>query len=478
VLDFIRRSLALLLIPVYTRVLSQSSFGELDLILTASSALTVLIDLQFIAGFSRLYIEHWKAGEGPRFVGTTILTRISFGAVIVLLFLSLGNLGLFEVSFLPSFLANRAAWSIAVLAIPVTFAFDILLAQAQMLRFKRIFFAGAVGLTLLTTVLCVVLTALLRLGIVGVVLGQLVGLVIATGLLLVGLRREISFGFDGKTLTALAAYALPLVPGRWMSHATAYLSRFFIYASLGASENAILAITTKLAAAVGLFCVAFRTAWQPLAMSYIGEEGGERFYVRSLRFLLAGGIFGVASLAILCRPILAVLAPPSYGVAEYYVMAFLIAAIVGEVDANLQLGNQIAKKSYWISVAAAVAFAINLVILFALTSILGIHAAGIGLLASFVAKVIINYHSSQRSHRIDYDKRAILMFTFACTALLVLSLMRGVGTMGDLWFYFITAMIGMTMPWLTLAAADRQAAKMGIGELVSRFFAERAARSS
>ena len=458
-LDFLQRSLGIILIPIYTRVLTQKNYGDLDLILTVFSALTVLVDLQFVAGISRFYLMHRRTGEGPRFLGTALLTRAALGSVIAAVFLVLGYAGHLEMKFIPSFLANRSAWTLVAVGIPVTFVYDILLVQAQMLRWKRWFFAGALGNTVLTTALCVVFTILVPLGIVGVVLGQLLGKVAAACVLFVGLRREISFRYQKQLLTELARYTLPLVPGWWIGFSSSYVGRFFIYAGQGAKENAILSITTKLAAMLGLFCVGFRTAWQPLAMSYIGDERGEEFYVRSLRLFMAGGALSVFGLTVLCKPILTILAPRSYGVAEYYVPFFLIASIVGELDVNLQLGNQISRKTYWISVSSAIAFAINLAILTTLTSRAGIYAAGIGLLASFVAKVTITYFSAQRNYSVHYDRRSMGVFGLGCLALLVLSVGRSLSLINNVVFFANTVALGIVIPWWTLAFSERQAVK-------------------
>jgi O-antigen/teichoic acid export membrane protein len=455
-LDFLQRSLSIVLVPIYTRVLTQSDYGNLDLIFTVWSALTVLVDLQFIAGFSRLYLERQRIGDGPRFVGTAILTRLVIGVVLAVLFLSLGYGGFLELRFIPSFLQHRTAWTLVVLSIPVALTYDVVLVQAQLLRRKMWFFAGAFGNTLISTILCVVFTVFVPLGIVGVVLGQVVGTFAGTCILFAGLGREISFRYHAQLLREISRYSLPIVPGRWLSHFSAYVSRFFIYAGLGAGENAILAITTKLAAVVGLFCLAFRMAWQPLAMSYIGTEKAESFYVRSLRIFMAGGLFSVSILILLAKPILAILAPGSYVAAEYYVPFFLVAIIIGELDVNLQLGNQISKKTQWLSVASGLAFAINILILMTLTSRLGIYAAAIGLLLAFLAKVTITYLTGQRNYKIPYDKRSLLGFFFGCIALLILSVARSRGLLTDVAFFSGTAIVGFILPWFILAPSERE----------------------
>lgn len=466
VLDFVQRSFSILLVPIYTRVLSQASYGNLDLILTVMSVLTVLADLQFGAGFTRLYLENRKAGRGPLFAGTTILTRVGLGSLLAAVFLGLGYGGLLEVKALPSFLANRQAWTLAVLNIPVTFSFDILLVQSQMLRWKKWFFAGAFGNTLLMTVLSIVFTVGIPLGIVGVVLAQFLAKCVSTGLLYGGLRAEVSAGVLRNLLKDIASYSLPLVPGRWVGHADTYLSRFFIYASLGPSENAILAITTKVAAVLGLFSVAFRTAWQPLAMAYIDDDKGETFYVRSLRLLAAGGLFSVFAVSVLCRPLLIILAPNAYAITELYAPFFLMALIITEMENSLQLGNQISKKSYWISISAGVAFSLNFLVLIFLSVRFGIYAAGGGALLSSVARATVTYYSSQRNYRIAYDLRALTMFVLGCAALLALSIGRAMEIIKPAAFYGAAGILALALPWFTLNSEDRQVARaIAVGSL-------------
>jgi O-antigen/teichoic acid export membrane protein len=455
ILDFLQRSLSIILVPIYTRVLTRNQYGNLDVILVVWSVLTVLVDLQFIAGFSRLYLERRRAGDGPRFVGTAILTRTAVSSVLAALVLALGFAGLLEFRFIPSFLGNRTAWTVVILGVPVALAYDVLLAQAQMLRWKKSFFAGAFGNTLISTVLCVLLTVVMHWGIVGVAVGQMTGTLVATGVLFTGLRGEISFQYQRGLLREIAQYSLPLVPGRWLNHFSAYVGRFFIFAGLGAAENAILAITTKLAAVVALFCLAFRTAWQPLAMSYIGDQNSETFYVRSLRVFMAGGLFSVACLILLARPVLAILAPDSYAVAEYYVPFFLVASIIGELDINLQLANQIAKKTYWISIGSVLAFAINVLILMTMTERLRIYAVGIGLLLAFLAKAALTYVTGQRNYKIAYDKVSLSLFFVGCASFLILATLRSAAVLNGTSFYVAVAVVGLVLPLFTLGSAER-----------------------
>ena len=217
-LDVLQRGIAILLVPVYTRVLSQHHFGDLDLIITASTAVLVCVDLQFASGFSRLYLEHRRTGGGGTFAGSSVILRAAIGVVTAALLLALGFGGQLEFGFLPSFLGNRLAWTLVALNIPFTLAYDILPLQARMLRWRSWFSAGAVGNVGLSSVLCVVFTVVIPLGIVGVALGQLVGKLVSTAVLLFGLRRELAPRLDGSVPREDLHYTLPLDrAGGWRS---------------------------------------------------------------------------------------------------------------------------------------------------------------------------------------------------------------------------------------------------------------------
>lgn len=471
-LDLIQRAMAVVLVPIYTRVLTKHEYGDLDLIITAGSALLVLVDLQFGAGFARLFLEHHRRGSGPSFAGMTAIVRAGLGTAVAGLIMAAGFAGSLEVEFLPSFLGNSTAWTLVLLNIPLTLAYDILLLQTRMLRWGRLFAFGAVGNIGLASVLCVAFTVIVPLGIVGVALGQLLGKLVPTLFLVVGLLDELDLRVQRGHLREMLKYTLPLVPGWWLAFSSAYVGRFFVYGTVGAEHSAILAIATKLVSVVGLFSVSFRMAWQPLAMGYIGEEGGHEFYVRSLRVFLAAAAFSAFGLCAFGPAALAVLAPASYAGANAYVPLFAVATIVAELEANLQLGNQIARKPHWISLGAAAGFAANAIVLATLTPRAGVWAVGLGLLASSLVRTLVTYVSGERNCHIPYDKRAFRLFAAGCLCLLGLGQLSGVSPTSQLLASTIMVGCAALFPLVILGPEERSMARsvavQGAARLVGR----------
>lgn len=458
-LDLLQRSVSIIMVPVYTRVLSQKEYGDLDIIIIFSSVLFILVDLQFIAGFSRLYYEYRAAGKGKRFVGTAIVSRLIGGVIISAAFLLLGFLGEIEVNFLPSFKANTATWILAVISIPLTLTYDILLLQTRMLRWKKWFAIGALSTCFLSCALSAFFAIVLNWGIASVVLGLLLGKLVGLPLLAWGLRKEFKLCLDAEPFKELIRYSIPLVPGWWLAFGSAYVSRFFVFAEMGADKNAILAVCMKIASVIGLFDVSFQTAWQPLAMANIGNTSEDIFYVRSMRLYIAGGILTIFWITAFLDPILTVLAPSSYSVAKYYFPLFAVGSLLSGCANNLQLGNQIAKTTHWISISSLVSIAFNIAVLIVFTKSLGIIAAGLAWVISFTVKDLIMYHSAQRSYHIPYDKKSFLFLLFGCGLLLLVGFVKYSQYIPNFLFTSCVASMGIILPWLVMRPFERETIK-------------------
>lgn len=458
------------MVPLFTRVLSQKEYGDLDIVLISSSVLCILVDLQFIAGFSRLFYEHRARGKGKRFVGTAIISRLIGGITIGAAFLVLGFLGNIEFNFLPSFKDNTTAWILAVIGIPLSLSYEVLLLQARMLRWKKWFALGSLSNCVLSCVLSAFFAVVLGWGIVSVVLGLFIGTLISVVLLGWGLRKEVELCFDRAPFKELIRYSLPLIPGWWLAFGSVYVSRFFVFAQMGSDENAILAVCMKIAGAIGFFGVSFVMAWQPLAMSYIGDAAGNAFYVRSMRIFIAGSIFSMFCLTAFLDPVLAVFTPSAYSVAKYYFPLFAVGTVLSGCANNLQLGHQIAKTTHWISISAFISIAINIGILIAFTKSYGIFAAGFGWVVSFAAKDLIMYYTAQNNYCIPYDRKSFYYLGLGCGMLLLFGFVNYQQLIPNWLFTSCVASIGVVIPWIVIGPVERQLIKNLFRQRLVPFF--------
>lgn len=460
VLDLLQRSVSIIMVPLYTRVLSQKEYGDLDIILVFVSFLFILVDLQFTAGFSRLYYERSAEGKSKRFVGTTLASRLVGSVVLLAVFFMLGFSGRLEFDFVPSFQSNTIAWVLAAISIPLTLSYDILLLQARMLRWKKWFALGSFSNVLLSCALSTLFAFVFKLGIVSVLWGMFIGKLVGLLFLAWGLRKEFTLCLDLKPFKNLLAYTWPLIPGFWLAHSSGYMNRFFVFAELGAEENAILSLCMKIVSLLAMFAIAFQSAWQPLAMSHIGSSSGNEFYVRSMRLFIAGSIFSMFFIAALLDTILSILAPDAYGVVRHYFPMFAVGMVLSTCATNIQLGHQIAKTTHWISISSLTTITINFSILILLTKSHGIFGAGFAWVVSFTASCLLMFYSAQKKYHIPYDLKAFATLGLGCVLMLVLGFMSYRQFIPDWLFSIFAVLMSVALPWFVIKDSELHALKL------------------
>lgn len=417
-LDVIQRSVSVFLVPLYTRTLSQSDFGNLDMFLVLISVLSVLIDFQFATGISRLYGEFVSRCEDSRFMGSILVLRFVIGILIALVALIIGLKGMINFNFIPLFDENLYTWILVLLFVPISLTFEALITQTRMLRSKRSFAAGTMISTLFTLFGSFISTVFTDLGATGIIGSMLLGRMFAVVVLYLRLIKKIQLCLDWKILSTLFSYCMPLIPGWWLAFSSTYISRFFVFGSLGPNENALLAVSMKILNVVGIVAISFRSAWFPIAMNYVGDSKGDEFFSKSMRFFMSVTFCSTFIFTIFIKPLLSIFAPNSYSEVGIVFSFFAIGSLIGEIESNLQLGAQIAKKTIWISIGSLLSFIVTLFILDRYTMEYGLTAAGLALLFSALVKFCITFFSSQHYNYIPYENKSFIYLFIGCVILL------------------------------------------------------------
>ncbi len=456
-IDVVQRSLSLILVPFFTRVLDKNDFGNLDMFLVLLSIFSVLIDFQFISGISRLYLDYVTKGLGSKFAGTVVFFRFYIGIALAILLSILGFLGFLETGFIPSFLNNKLTWLLILIFVPISISFEALMTQARMLRVKIPFASGAVISSVITLGGSIITTGLFDWGITGIVFSMLAGKIIGGLIVYFGLGNNIQVCVDKKILNPLLMYCMPLIPGWWLGFSATYVSRFFVYDILGPGDTALLAISMKLQSLIGIFAISFRSAWLPLAMTLIEDKGGDSFYIRSTRLFISGGFLVTFLLTVFIYPIMTIIAPSGYQDVGLTFALFSLGCIIGEVESNLQLGCQIAKKTIWITFGSIVSFLISMFILYSYTSQMGIRAAGLALFLSSLGRIILTYLSSQFYRYIPYDNKSFFMFGLGSLVLLFNVQINELLSIPILYWRGILLFLGLYFSYSILGKSEIQA---------------------
>lgn len=411
------KAIMFLLAPLLTRWVSQDSFGNYDLIITYISLLVPLLTLSIGEGVFRFVLEKKNDVSRREIVSTAIMIDVAsflVGALILIL-----------ISLFVPVLHETIFVFIPLLVVQAFYEFNLMLARG-LGRIKDYTISNVIFAFVLM-VSCFAIVNLLHGELTGILSSYLIGYFIASSYLVARLK---TFKFiSGKNINMrvgkqLIKYSAPLIPNSvawWIVNVS---DRTIVSIVLGASSNAILAVANKIPNICQTIFGVFHISWQESASESLNDKDRDAFYSN-----IMNNIFQImSSICIVVVGfnflIFKALFPDNY-VEASFISPILIAAIIFSIMSQFYGGIYIAqKKSIANGLTTTIAAVINVIVHISLIWSIGIYAAPISTIVSYVALFLIRHFdvTKRRKMHLKYNKNSAIMLVlvvyFVATAYL------------------------------------------------------------
>lgn len=386
-----------LLLPVYTSLLTPEDYGTVDVLQTVISLALYIVTLQIECAVFRFIIEnrddceeqceYITSGMGILLIMTGIST---FVIIIVNSFVKIPYLVLFICSI----------WAQA----EYFFTSNIARGLGKNLDYSIASFI----VTITSLVMNIFFIVILKMGAVSILLSVVISNVIGSGYYILKLKlwkfMKLT-AFRKKKISTMLHYSLPLIPNAiswWIANTS---DRIIIITFLGATYSGIYAAANKIPTIYTTIFSVFNLAWTEsvsLAMKdsdhckYINEIMNESYKLFS--FINMGIILSISITFDL-------LIGKSYIEAYNQVYILLIAIFINSLCSLLGgiLGGQKNSKAIgWTTIVGAV---VNIVINIALINRIGLYAASISTLISYIVIYVCRKKEVEKGIKIQFSKR-------------------------------------------------------------------------
>jgi O-antigen/teichoic acid export membrane protein len=421
VADVVSKFIAVLLLPVYTRYITPSGYGVVELLGNGVIFISILVRFGMIEAFLRFHFSDAdqsrrdalaRRAVGFLLVATTVVSAALAAAAAPLSKLILGY-------------TDTTIFLIAVLGL---WAFTNLELAYALLRVDERVRAYAVASLInvaITIAASLVLVVGLHLGARGLLLANYG----ASTLVLFGLwwtmrhRLAPRRAMPVERMGALLRFGLPTVPAEASVYALSIVDRYYIYHDQSPRQAGLYSIAVKLAGAVAFIVRAFQYAWPPLAYSVSDDAEAARLYglITTYYMLVSGWV--VAGLTLLGRWVLRLLAAPAfYG--GYRALPWLALgwAMYGLWVVFLVIAGR-AKVTTRNFPAAFAGLAANIILLILLVPSLGIAGAGIALCGAYVVMLGVMHILTRRVFSVAFEWRRLTQ---------IVLVMGGIAAAGDI----------------------------------------------
>jgi O-antigen/teichoic acid export membrane protein len=399
----IARSISLLLLPFYTRVLSPGDYGIVDLVTVFASLVNLTVALEVSQGLARHLPDAESNADKAAFASTALWFTI--GAYTVFAAIAWALPGVFARLVFDS----EQQIGMLRLAVALIWANGIFYLVQGQLRWdlrpvehtvvNTVFTVVAIGST-------VMLVLAYGLGAAGVIIGQTIGYLAGCALALVYARDRFRAAFDWDRCRQMLSYSVPLVPSSVAVFVAGYVDRIAIKELLTLHDVGIYGVSYRLASPMLLVLGGFQSAMTPLILTHYRDAATPGAVARMFSSFLALALAAWAALALFGREALIVFTTPTY-YAAYALIPLLAPALILSGMYIFAPGLAIAKQTRIMGAIGIGNALVNTALNFLLIPRLGIAGAAVATLVSagsaFAAFMIL----SQKRYPVPHDWVAI-----------------------------------------------------------------------
>lgn len=418
---FSSKFLVFLMLPLYTRALSNAEYGEIDLVVQTCNIMIPIASIGIMNSVIRFGLDSSANKKSVFSIGLlTCLTGFAFLWLAWPVFMSIG------------FLSNYIAY---VYLFVLTAALQSLCSNfIRSQEYVRLYAFDGVMRTVLTIALNILFLVILHWGVAGYLLATICPNAISTIVLFLVARlyRFLSLrDIDKTTINGMLKYALPLIPTTISMWIVNISDRYFLSYLIGNEANGLYAVAYKVPTIITIMAALFMDAWQISSVNEYREKDAAGFF--SKVFSVYGSLVFLASSVIIAftQVITNILVSSDFYNAWKYMPILVLATVFSCFATFLSSLYMNEKKSGHVLLTTAVSAVINIILNFLLIPLYGIQGAGISTLFSYIAMFLIRAVHSRSFIKIELGMPKLII---NIAILLVQTLILLVGTQN--WFLY------------------------------------------
>ena len=401
--QILSRLASILLLPVYTFFLRPADYGLIAILDLITGVLAIFIGGGMVAAVNRFHFDTnnreeqarvWWSGMAFVCLASTAICLPAVLARDALANLTLGpdapNGGLCYA------LALATVWFSTVGQIPETYL--------RVRKWSSLSVGLSLGRLLLNIALNVSLLTLTRLGVVGVLLGNLITNILMT-LILVGVivREERPLGIDHRVFGQMMRFGAPLIITAFFSMIMHQADRYLLRMHVGMDQVGVYSLAYQVGQGVNtLFLVPFTAIWNVVLYELAKQPNSKQLYADVFSYFVRALGIVMLGAALFARPLLAVLTPDDYSAAASLVPIVCLAYFLFSLHEHFRVPCLLAKKSMNLIPVYGLAAVVNVLANLALIPRFGVIGAAWASVATFGTFSMFGLYQYRKISRYPY----------------------------------------------------------------------------
>ncbi|MGE5431215.1 MAG: lipopolysaccharide biosynthesis protein [Syntrophomonadaceae bacterium] len=408
------RGIQIILLPIYTRILTTSEYGTIDLLSIIGSFINIMIGLEISQGFARYYSDSRDAKEKVQYSSTSFWFIVLSYSIFLLIALS------FSGYFTHVILGTAYSPVVFQVASVSIFGSGLLLYLQNQLRFylkSKLFAAVSIIFVLVSSATTLLLLVVFKSGVTGYFLGSAFGYTAAVTLSWYFSRENYHFVFDWAKFKEMLSFSAPLIPSSIGVIILLYVDRIAIKSLMSLEYVGVFGRAYGFAALINIVLAGFQTAIAPLIYHNYKSSDTPGELAKIFRYFLSVVISFILAISIFSGEALKLFTTPAYLGAAKVIPIISFATLFMSMQAFTP-GLPLAKKTKVIGLINISAAVLNTILCFTLIPIFGLTGAASSTFISAFLIFFFNMHFSQKHFYVPHKWKKIIPAFLAAMAII------------------------------------------------------------
>ena len=409
--DGLKRAIGFLLLPVYTRFLSPSDYGQLELLMVMSMMILIVSSQGMSTAFFRFYGFSDNDRRRSELINTSFYYLLFSALISCALFFVFANrfaVLLSEKNIAFTFLVKIVALT-AFFQISSIVPFQIYRAKLQTVKFVIVSIIGF----LIQVSLNIFFVVSLKLGVKGVLLGNAISAAFVFIINLFLTRDTLTLNFSFPALRDMLKFGAPLIFVGIFNWILQVSDRILLQKLATTDQVGLYSLGFRFASILTIIAIApFSMAWGAYCFQIATKDKAkETFKVIATYWFFALSFLGLGVL-LFSPPIIKLMAAEPFWTASRVVLPLVFMTVVSGMYTIFDLGINIAKKTHYMTFIVGIGAALNIILNILFIPRYGMMGAAFASFFSFLVIMLITYYFSQRLYFIPFEKNRFYKISF------------------------------------------------------------------
>ena len=409
--DLLNKIVAFFLLPIYTRYLSPSEYGILQILVITSNLVTIIVQM----GLGSAIFKSVLYNEGAN---KKVIINTSFYFLIASSFLVLLPIWLNAAQICKLILGSSEHTKFFRIILVTIFFNTFSIIPLAKLRIEDASFKFSVLICskfFLQLLMNIYFVVWLKKGIEGIIIAEAINAFIFSFVFTATLFNKLGFIFSFKELKDMLEFGLPLVPAALAMFILTMSDRYFLKYFSDLEQVGLYSVGYRFGMIVGLLVGAFQKAWPSVMFNIAKEKNARQIFSKNFTYLLFVLFFVSLCLSVFSKDIIKLITTerflPAFQVIPLISLSFLCYGIYYYTA----IGMNLKKKTFYQPLAVGSAAMINLFLNYVLIPKWGTMGAASSTFVSFLLMATVANKISLHFYHVTYQYKRILMMvlTFA-----------------------------------------------------------------